>query len=112
MIMVKYAPVEPLSDSFQHQIDYTKLSNKWVLPRRYYTFKKKYGSKTIEFFVLDTNIDVMDQQTINKQIKFMKKIKNLMLIGKYYMVIIHIVQQQVTEMLNLNLKNFLINFLI
>ena len=67
------SPIEPLSDSFQHQIDYTKVSNKWVLPKRYYTFKKKYEGKTIEFFVLDTNIDVMDQQTINKQIKFMKK---------------------------------------
>ena len=69
-------PGEPISDNFQHQIDYTKYSDKWYLPKRYYTFKKSINGVTVEFFVLDTNIDVMDASTIEAQKNFMiKKIK-------------------------------------
>jgi len=66
-------PDEPISDSFQHQIDYTKHSDKWNLPERYYTFTKKYDDTIIDFFVLDTNLDLMDAETIETQKEFMIK---------------------------------------
>ena len=52
----------------KHQIDYSKISNKWNLPRRYYS--KIIGP--CEFFFLDTNLDLMSQQVIQKQLRTMK----------------------------------------
>ena len=46
------------SDNFQHQIDYTKYSDKWYLPKDIIRLKNINGI-TIEFFVLDTNIDAI-----------------------------------------------------
>ena len=60
-------------DNSINQIIYSKISQKknkkWILPDKYYTFKKG----DIQFYVLDTNIDRMTQPQINKQLKFIKK---------------------------------------
>lgn len=60
-------------DNSINQILYSYLSQeqnkKWILPDKYYTFKKG----NINFFVLDTNIDRMTKKDIKKQINFMKK---------------------------------------
>ena len=63
-------------DNSVNQILYSYLSQKqdkkWILPDKYYTFKKG----NINFFVLDTNIDRMTQKDIKNQINFInKKIK-------------------------------------
>lgn len=56
-----------------YSYDSQKKNKKWILPDKYYTFKKG----NIQFYVLDTNIDRMSDKQINKQLKFMKnKIKN------------------------------------
>ena len=52
-----------------HQIRYDKLSDKWNMPRRYYSVK--FGN--CEFFMLDTNLDNMTSQEISEQIRYMKK---------------------------------------
>lgn len=60
-------------DNSINQIIYSYLSQeknkKWILPDKYYTFKKG----DIQFYVLDTNIDRMTQTEINKQLKFIKR---------------------------------------
>lgn len=60
-------------DNSINQILYSYLSQeqdkKWILPDKYYTFKKG----NINFFVLDTNIDRMTKKDIKKQINFIKK---------------------------------------
>jgi len=61
------------TDNSINQIIYSKLSQeknkKWILPDKYYTFKKG----NIQFYVLDTNIDRMTSEQIKKQLKFIKK---------------------------------------
>jgi len=68
----------PLSSKFLKnnspvQVQYGVLSQKegkkWYLPSKYYTFSKG----NIDFFVLDTNIDVLSQQEIETQRRFMKQ---------------------------------------
>lgn len=61
-----------IPDNYKHQIDYTKLSKKWYLPKRYYNYSKKINDVKIDFFVLDTNIDLMDDDEIMKQLLFFK----------------------------------------
>jgi predicted MPP superfamily phosphohydrolase len=39
----------------QAEIDYSKVSRRWNMPARYYTFVKNEGGKTIRFIFLDTN---------------------------------------------------------
>tara|TARA_Y100001980_G_C14552646_1_gene337055 strand:- start:498 stop:1352 length:855 start_codon:yes stop_codon:yes gene_type:complete len=60
-------------DNSINQIIYSYLSQdknkKWILPDKYYTFKKG----NIQFYVLDTNIDRMTDTQINKQLKFIKR---------------------------------------
>jgi tartrate-resistant acid phosphatase type 5 len=51
------------TDIYQHQIEYTKLSNKWNLPQRYYNLVRS----PCEFFFLDTNFDMMSESVIMKQ---------------------------------------------
>lgn len=62
-----------LTNNSQCQIDYgiksQKEGKKWIMPSNYYTFKKK----NIQFFVMDTNFDFMDQNDLDKQKKFLKK---------------------------------------
>ena len=54
------------------QIKYSKKSKKWKMPNKYYSFKKG----DVEFFVLDTNLDMMEPNEISKQLNDMKnKIK-------------------------------------
>jgi len=52
-----------------HQVNYHKLSDKWNMPRRYYSVQ--IGNN--EFFMLDTNLDNMTHSEISQQVKFMKK---------------------------------------
>ena len=60
------------SDNFKHQINYSYISKKWVLPKDIILLKE-YDNTIIEFFVIDTNFFVMDQETIDKQLDIMKK---------------------------------------
>jgi tartrate-resistant acid phosphatase type 5 len=53
----------------EYQIKYSKKSKKWNLPKKYYTFKKG----NVEFFVLDTNLDMYSLPQIKKQLQYMKK---------------------------------------
>ncbi len=60
-------------DNSINQILYSRLSQqnnqKWILPDKYYTFKKG----NIQFYVLDTNIDRMTESQIKRQLNFIKK---------------------------------------
>ena len=62
-----------LTNNSQCQIDYgiksQKEGKKWIMPSNYYTFKKK----NIQFFVMDTNFDFMDQNDLDKQKNFLKR---------------------------------------
>jgi len=58
---------------YKHQINYTKISKKWNLPQRYYTYSKKMNGIQVDFFVLDTNIDLMEDNEIMKQLLYFKK---------------------------------------
>jgi len=53
----------------QHQINYSNLSKKWKLPSNYYKFQKKNHGITIDFFVIDTNLEFQPEQDIQKQLK-------------------------------------------
>lgn len=59
-------------DDYKHQIEYTKKSNKWYLPKRYYHYSKKLGNLKVDFFVLDTNIDLMNENEILEQLEYFK----------------------------------------
>ena len=62
-----------IPDNYKYQIEYTKFSNKWYLPKRYYTFSKKMNGTQVDFFVLDTNVDLMNNDEIMKQLLYFKK---------------------------------------
>ncbi len=65
-----------ISDDYKHQINYTNVSNKWYLPDRYYHYSKNLNGVKVNFFVLDTNIDLMNDYEINEQLEyFMNHIK-------------------------------------
>tara|TARA_B100001094_G_C18184392_1_gene802852 strand:+ start:2693 stop:3550 length:858 start_codon:yes stop_codon:yes gene_type:complete len=68
----KYMKIFNVDNSI-NQIIYSKLSQeknkKWILPDKYYTFKKG----NIQFYVLDTNIDRMTTPQIKKQLRYIKK---------------------------------------
>ena len=57
-----------------NQIEYGILSQKrkmkWFLPGNYYTFSKKQGDVTIDFFIIDTNLDLMSDKLKKEQMKF------------------------------------------
>ena len=55
---------------FKYQIDYTNNSDKWYLPDRYYTFSKNFNGVNVDFFVLDTNIDLMNSEEIDEQLNY------------------------------------------
>ena len=64
------------SKNAECQVKYSQKSEKWKMPDKYYTYKKGEKGKDVEFFVLDTNIDMMSKKEIDKQLKYMKnKIK-------------------------------------
>lgn len=56
---------------YKFQIEYgiesQNKGKKWVMPEPYYTFKKK----DVEFFIIDTNLDLMTKEEINKQLQTM-----------------------------------------
>jgi DNA repair exonuclease SbcCD nuclease subunit len=62
-----------LEDNSQHQIDYgivsQKNNKKWVMPAKYYTFKKKNS----HFFVMDTNFEYMSDKEIKTQLNYLVK---------------------------------------
>ena len=61
-----------LTINSQIQVDYGILSQKngmkWVMPSKYYTFKKK----NVQFFMMDTNFDFMNESSIQRQYQFLK----------------------------------------
>ena len=65
-----------LTNNSQFQVDYgiqsQKKGMKWVMPSKYYTFKKK----NVEFFMMDTNFEFMDESSIEEQYQFLKKAIN------------------------------------
>ena len=61
-----------IPDDFKYQIEYTKLSKKWYLPKRYYHYSKNINNVKVNFFVLDTNIDLMEKAEINEQFNYFK----------------------------------------
>ena len=60
-----------------HQIEYgiqsQKKGKKWYLPNYYYKFTKKDKKFSIDFFVIDTNLDLMDSKLKEEQHEYMKK---------------------------------------
>ena len=61
---------------YEYQIEYTKKSDKWYLPKRYYYYTKNINGVKVRFFVLDTNIDLMNDKEINDQLEyFLDKIR-------------------------------------
>ena len=42
---------------------------KWYMPSKYYTFKKK----NVQFFMMDTNFDFMNESSSEKQYQFLKE---------------------------------------
>ena len=62
-----------LENNSQYQVDYGILSQQnnkiWVMPSKYYTFKKK----NIQFFVMDTNFEFMNKQELKMQLDYLVK---------------------------------------
>ncbi len=62
-----------LTNNSQHQVDYgiqsQKEGKKWVMPSKYYTFQKK----NIQFFIMDTNFEFMDDKEIKEQFDYLVK---------------------------------------
>jgi len=54
------------------QVDYSERSNKWSMPSNYYSFIKKGYGVSIEFFYLDTNLDILSYEEILDQTEYMK----------------------------------------
>ena len=71
---ISYNPLKQgfLKNNSEIQVQYgilsQKLGKKWFLPSNYYTFTKG----NIDFFVLDTNFDILSPEEIEKQRQFMK----------------------------------------
>ena len=60
--------------NYKYQIEYSKISKKWVLPKRYYHYSKNINNVKICFFVLDTNLDLMNECEIHTQLQYFKNI--------------------------------------
>lgn len=59
-------------DSPIHEIAYTSISKKWVLPNNYYYYSYDIDKKTrADFFVMDTNLDRMTEIEKNNQLEFL-----------------------------------------
>ena len=61
-----------LTNNSHSQVDYGIYSQnngmKWVMPSKYYTFKKK----NVQFFMMDTNFDFMNESSTERQYQFLK----------------------------------------
>lgn len=62
-----------IPNDYKNQIEYTKLSKKWYLPKRYYHYSKNINNVKVNFFVLDTNIDLMNTKEISDQLNYFKE---------------------------------------
>lgn len=62
-----------LTNNSQVQVDYgiqsQKKDMKWFMPSKYYTFKKK----NVQFFMMDTNFDFMNESSSERQYQFLKE---------------------------------------
>ena len=58
------------------QVLYSDKSKKWKMPNNYYTFSKKDNNVTVDFFVIDTNVDILDLNEIKEQLEYMKNMIN------------------------------------
>jgi len=62
---------------WQYQIGYSILSEKkggkWVMPNNYYMFSKAKNGCHIDFFCIDTNIDMMDKKIKQEQSRAISK---------------------------------------
>ena len=59
-------------DSPYHEIAYSSISKKWIMPNKYYYYSYDIDKKTqVDFFVMDTNIDRMTNTEKNNQMKFL-----------------------------------------
>lgn len=56
-------------DNSQSQVDYTNHSEKWYMPRKYYSFTKG----PVEFFYLDSNTDRITEKDLQLQLTVMKE---------------------------------------
>lgn len=63
-----YGNSETGSNLVQHQIDYSNHSKKWKLPSNYYKFQKKHHGITVDFFVIDTNLESLSKKDIQTQL--------------------------------------------
>ena len=61
------------NNQIEYGIQSQKLGMKWYLPGNYYTFPKRHGNTTIDFFVIDTNLDLMSESLKNEQMKYIVK---------------------------------------
>jgi hypothetical protein len=55
------------------QIDYSDHSKKWRMDDSYYTFVEKGNGTTIGFFYIDTNLDMLTDEEIQEQFKFISE---------------------------------------
>lgn len=59
-------------DSPSHEIAYSAISKKWVMPDKFYYYSYNVDKKTqVDFFVMDTNIDRMSEEEQTSQMKFL-----------------------------------------
>jgi len=60
------------------QIEYGLMSQennmKWYLPHNYYKITKKKNGNTMDFFFIDTNIDLMPKELVRKQLREINKL--------------------------------------
>ena len=57
----------------RHQVEYSKLNNKWKMPHFYYTFSKAMDAQSsIQFFVLDTDVIVKNRDHATEQIEWLE----------------------------------------
>jgi tartrate-resistant acid phosphatase type 5 len=59
-------------DSPEHEIAYSAISKKWVMPYKHYYYTYDIDKKThVDFFVMDTNIDRMPEEEKVNQLDFL-----------------------------------------
>jgi 3',5'-cyclic AMP phosphodiesterase CpdA len=59
-------------NSPEHEIEYTSISKKWVLPNKFYYYSYDIDKKNhVDFFVMDTNLDRMSKEEKDEQLEFL-----------------------------------------
>ena len=64
-----YGNCEKGYEFIQHQIDYSNRSKKWKMPSNYYKLRKQHKGVTVDFFIIDTNLEFQPPNDIQKQLK-------------------------------------------